>query len=256
MILSYPTYIIVSDTSIELFSGETIVLDINVVDCSGASLTCVVQFFGCSWDESLCNYTVIQNGNINPTVSLSSGKIDTRLVIQFNNSLFTNGSLLFKYQDPSINGANATISVKLVPCPVGLICNYSNGQCVCAVIDSDILLCSIQSGIVCIKKGYWFQQMNIDKPISCPRSSYCNFSKKACPSDLTRDISRFDYFHLTQNEDDQCHDGHGGTLCMNCTVNKCFTYLALRCVDKSFCKSWHPYVLLLITITFPESFLS
>ena len=233
VILSYATNITVSDTSMELFSGETIVLDINVLDCSGASSTCVAQFFGCSWDESLCNYTVILNDNINPTVSLSSGKIDTRLLIQFNNSLLGNGSLLFKCQDPPINGANATISVKLVPCPVGMVYNYSNGQCVCAVFDSDILLCSVQSGIVCIKKGYWFQQMNIDKPISCPHSSYCNFSMKACPSDLTRGL---DYFHLTQNEDDQCRDGHGGTLCMNCTVNKCFTYLALQCIDKSLCK--------------------
>ena len=38
---------------------------------------------------------------------------------------------------------------------------------------------------------------------------------------------------------------------MNCAENKTFTYLALMCIDNRLCKSWHPYILLMLTITFP-----
>ena len=69
----------------------------------------------------------------------------------------------------------------------------------------------------------------------CPYSSYCDFSKKACPSDLASDVSKFDYFHLAQNQDDQCRDRHGGTLRMNCAKNKNFTYLAIMCIDERYC---------------------
>ena len=86
----------------------------------------------------------------------------------------------------------------------------------------------------------------MDKPIitSCLYYSNCNFKRKTCPTDV-------EYIVLPQIQDDQCHDGHGGTLCMNCAENKNFTYFALKCIDKSLCRSWHPYLLLLMTITFP-----
>ena len=86
----------------------------------------------------------------------------------------------------------------------------------------------------------------MDKPIitSCPYHSNCNFKRKTCPTDVQ-------YIVLPRIEDDQCHDGHGGTLCMNCAENKTFTYLALMCIANRLCKSWHPYILLMLTMTFP-----
>ena len=56
---------------------------------------------------------------------------------------------------------------------------------------------------------------------SCPYYSYCDFNRKDCPTDV-------EYIVLTQIQDDQCSDGHGGTLCMNCANHKTFTYLALK----------------------------
>ena len=50
----------------------------------------------------------------------------------------------------------------------------------------------------------------MDKPIvtSCPYYSYCDFKRKACPNDL-------EFVVVPHNQDDQCRDGHGATLCMN-----------------------------------------
>ena len=144
-----------------------------------------------------------------------------------------------------MNGAIANIKIHLIDCPLGLVYDTDIKQCRCAVNNSDTCLCSVQQGQVCIRKGYWYTQ-NMDKPIVkyCPFHSNCNFKRKTCPTDVQ-------YIVLPQIEDDQCHDGHGGTLCMNCTENKIFTYLAQKCIDNRLCKSWHPYMLLMLTMTFP-----
>ena len=52
-------------------------------------------------------------------------------------------------------------------------------------------------------------------------------------------------------QDDQCLDGHGGTLCTGCAHNKLPTYGALQCIDSDKCAKWHPYVLLLFNILIP-----
>ena len=144
-----------------------------------------------------------------------------------------------------MNGAIANIKTHLIDCPLGLVYDKNAKQCRCVVTNSDTFWCSAQNGQVCIRKGYWYTH-NIDKPIvtSCPYHSNCNFKRKACPTDV-------EYILLPQIQDDQCHDGHGGTLCVNCAENKTFIYFALKCIDISLCKTWHPYVLLMLTITFP-----
>ena len=144
-----------------------------------------------------------------------------------------------------MNGAIANIKIHLIDCPLGLVYDKHAKQCRCAVNNSNTFWCSAQNGQVCIRKGYWYTH-NIDKPIVtyCPYNSKCNFKRKTCPVDV-------EYIVLPQIQDDQCRDGHGGTLCMNCAENKTFTYFALKFIDISLCKTWHPFVLLLLTITFP-----
>ena len=261
LILSYPTSISVSEQKMNLFAGETIVLNFTVSDCNKTSTTCVANTFLRCGNERYCKFadnSIMLAGNVNPTLLLSTGIIDTRLVIELTreHKLIGSVSLFFQCESPPVGtyGASTNVTIRLVECPLGLEYNRSLKQCVCSITNhSDVYLCSPQHGHVCIRKGYWYKNIKMGKAFvtRCPYSSYCDFSKKACPSDLASDVSKFDYSHLSQNQDGQCRDGHGGTLCMNCAKNKSFTYLAVMCIDESQCKSWHPYMLLVMTITFP-----
>ena len=259
LIVSYPTKINVSK-NIELYPGETIKLNFSVTDCNGTASACNAHaFIGCA-DRLVCPY--ISNATkmqlAGPvTVFLSSGIIDTALVIEsthylnHQNSSNESAQLYFKcrnFLDPSYGigeEAIANITVHLIDCPLGLVYENNTKECRCAVSNTNSFLCSAKQGQVCIRKGYWYTHI-ADKPIvtSCPYYSYCYFNRNDCPTDV-------EYILLPQIQDDQCRDGHGGTLCMNCAENNTFTYLALKCIDNSLCQSWHPYMLLMLTITFP-----
>ena len=178
-------------------------------------------------------------GNVNPTLLLSMGIIDTRLGIELTHEHKHIGSISLSLQCESppagTYGASTikNVTIRLVQFPLGLEYNRSLTQCVCTITNhSDIYLCSPQHEHVCIRKVYWYK-MGKSFVTRCPYSSYCDFSKKGCPFDLASDVSKYDYSHLAQNQDGQCRDGHGGTLCMNCPKNKSFTYLAAMCIDES-----------------------
>ena len=254
LIVSYPTNINISNKIIEIYPGKNIQLNFSVADCDHTASTCVADvFLGCS-GKVVCIYSdnlmaVRLAGP--PTVFLSPGVIDTGIVIEsaydLINSTDESTQLYFQCRDPPAGmiAPIANITIHLIDCPLGLVYDTDMKQCRCAVNNSVTFLCSVQQGQVCIRKGYWYTH-NMDKPIvtSCLYYSNCNFKRKKCPTDV-------EYIVLPQIQDDQCHDGHGGTLCMNCAENKNFTYFALKCIDKSLCHSWHPYILLLVTVTFP-----
>ena len=231
---------------------KNIQLNFSVFDCNGTDSTCVADAFPGCGDKLVCTSKNIHLAGP-PTLFLSSDVIDTGLVIQSSfDSIHQNSSkestkLYFQCRDPpaGMSGAIANIIIHLIDCRLGLVCDKNAKQCRCAVNNSDTFWCSAQNGQLCIRKGYWYTH-NMDKPIvtSCLYYSNCNFNRKACPTDV-------EYIVLPQIQDDQCHGGHGGTLCVNCAENKTFTYFALKCIDISLCKTWHPYVLLMLTITFP-----
>ena len=252
LIISYPTNINISNKILEIYPGKIIKLNYSVFDCNGTDSTCVADaFLGCG-DKLVCTSKNVHLAGP-PTVFLSSDVIDTGLVIRSSyqsinqKTIKESTKLYFRCRDPPAGmiGPNANIKIHLIDCPLGLVYDTDIKQCRCAVNNSDTFLCSVQQGQVCIRKGYWYTR-NMDKPIVkyCPFHSNCKFNRKACPTDIQ-------YIILPQIEDDQCHDGHGGTLCMNCTENNIFTYLSLKCIDYRLCKSWHPYMLLMLTMTFP-----
>ena len=256
LIVSYPTNINISNKIIKIYPGKNIQLNFSVADCDHTASTCVADVFLSCSGKVVCIYS----DNLNtvrlagpPTVFLSAGVIDTGIVIEsaydliHQNSTNESTQLYFQCRDPPAGmiAPIANITIHLIDCPLGLVYDSDIKQCRCAVNNIETFLCSVQQGQVCIRKGYWYTH-NMDKPIvtSCLYYSNCNFKRKTSPTDV-------EYIVLPQIQDDQCHDGHSGTLCMNCAEKKSFTYVALKCIDKSLCHSWHPYVLLLMTITFP-----
>ena len=78
---------------------------------------------------------------------------------------------------------------------------------------------------------------------------FCNYSGSACPSSVSP--GTLNYVLLGSYQDDQCLDGHGGTLCTGCAHNKLPTYGALQCIDSDKCAKWHPYVLLFLNTLIP-----
>ena len=252
LIVSYPTNINISNKILEIYPGKNIQLNYSVFDCNGTDSTCVADAFLGYGGKLVCTSKNVHLAGP-PTVLLSSDVIDTGLVIQSSfdsihqKSIKVSTKVYFQCRDPpaGMSGAIANIIIHLIDCPLCLVYDHNTKQCRCAVNKSDTFLCSVQQGQVCIRKGHWYTH-NMDKPIitSCPYHSNCNFKRKACPTDVQ-------YIVLPQIQDDQCHEGHGGTLCMNCTENKSFTYLALECIDNRLCKSWHPYMLLMLTMIFP-----
>ena len=253
LIVSYPININVS-SDIEVYPGKNIKLNFKLFDCNNTGSTCVADvFLGCN-DNLFCIYNSSNTTEIQlagpPTVFLSSGNIDTGLVIQSTHDLIHRNEspkLYFQCRNPptGIKELIVSITIHLIDCPLGLVYETTTKQCRCADNNSDIVWCSSENGQICIRNGHWYTH-NMDKPIviSCPYYSYCDFSRQACPAGV-------EYIVLPQIQDDQCRDGHGGTLCMNCAENRTFTYLALKCIDNIFCKSWHPYILLMLTVMCP-----
>ena len=136
----------------------------------------------------------------------------------------TTTQLYFQCRDPpfGIKELIANITIHLIDCPLGLVYENKTKQCRCALQNSDTFLCSVQLGQNCIKNGYWYTH-SMNKPIvtKCPYHSYCDFKGTLCPNKL-------EFVVVPRNQDDQCRDGHGGTLCMNCGNHKTFTYLAVN----------------------------
>ena len=81
------------------------------------------------------------------------------------------------------------------------------------------------------------------------KCGYCNITGDLCPSEISTSSSEF--VLLSQTLDDQCEEGRGGILCMKCTSDSAFTFGAIQCITNEHCESWHPYLLLTLSILFP-----
>ena len=258
-VVSIPT-MLTADT-VSVFPGQLIVLNI-VADCS--SLLCIADVFliNCT-DDNLCGRYGISLQGL-PTVLVHTGLVYTGLAIKIENvSSYMDMQLQLKCESPqaildSISPAVVTTKIHLLQCPFGLYLDVKSGVCQCehAHGTNNIeFLCSDNAGKACVKKGYWYGNVSISKhdsqftTIKC-LNLFCNFSTKSkCPSNVASDSTN--YILLSQSQDDQCLNGHGGPLCTACTEGKMATYGGLQCIPSHQCKSWHPYMLLLLNITCP-----
>ena len=123
------------------------------------------------------------------------------------------------------------------------------GQCDCINSGNEHVICDKDKGLVCVEKGYWYS--NSSGTASKCIHLFCDYSKnrKACPPAIASTFE--EYQLLGDSQDNQCVDGHGGTLCTGCADNKVPTYGALRCIDSDKCAKWHPYLLVSLNIVIP-----
>ena len=249
-IASLPTNVSFKISNItSVFPGQTIVGDMTVIDCLGSASSCLADVsLTVRCDEKFCNNYGIQGPS---TIFLSNGTINTGLKITTNSEYasFHQAQLKLMCTSPINNRQPPlvlTVDITVLPCPLGLEFNSLTGQCECINNGNEYFICNKDIGLVCVKKGYWYS--NYSGTASKCIHLFCDYSKqrKVCPSSVSPDST--DYLLLDSFLDDQCIDGHGGTLCTGCALNKLPTYGALQCIDSNKCTRWHPYILMLLNI--------
>ena len=248
--------------SLKLFPGQLIVLeDWNVTDCAGNLSSCTADVvLSCSTcdaaDETPFTLQLIGP----PTVFLLDGHtIETGLKItsSVERAAENKYELYFQCRNTALGQpVYQTISVEMTKCPLGLLFNLSTHVCQCEHRTTKFL-CSDEHGFACIEKGYWYgpvtsniNDTNNDTKHYIQRCPYCKYNtRQICPSQISTSSS--DFVLLSQTLDDQCEDGRGGILCMKCTDDNTFTFGAIQCITNEHCESWHPYLLLALSILFP-----
>ena len=250
-IASLPTNISfnISNTT-SVFPGQTIVGDMTAFDCLGSASSCLADVtLRC--EKTFCHNYGIQ-GSL--TIFLSNGTINTGLKITTNSEHASFNQAQLKIICKShINNRQSplvlTVDITVLLCPLGFVFNSSTGQCECINNGNEYFICKKDIGLVCVKEGYWYSIYS-GTASKCIHL-FCDYSKqrKVCPSTVSPDST--DYLLLDSSLDDQCIDGHGGTLCTGCALNKLPTYGALKCIDSNKCTRWHPYILMLLNIAIP-----
>ena len=127
-----------------------------------------------------------------------------------------------------------TVSVKLIPCPLGYHYDPVTYKCHCS---SSFVLCNMYlntSG--CIQQGYWHGPQG-DDIITVPCSSgYCTTLGSGCKPCVFPVGQINSYCQLPdQDTNEQCVENRGGVLCTNCIQDHAFTFGAVQCVKDTDC---------------------
>ena len=249
-IVSLPTTMLFNkNNSTSIFPGQTIVGDMTIIDCFGNVSSCIADVYLTCNGKICFNYELLGRSSI----ILSNGSTNTHLTLSRANSGKSDNPKLKPICKSSTEELPLAllIDVVLLDCPLGFIFNSIVGQCECAIKNADtVLICSKDIGATCVKWGYWYSASN-NGVTECIHL-FCDYSSRKCPPTMSPDSA--DYVLLGSTQDDQCINGHGGTLCTGCTHNKVPTYGALQCIDSDKCAKWHPYILVLLNIVGPFAY--
>ena len=244
-IVSLPTTMSFNDDNkTSLFPGQTIIGNMIVTDCFGNASSCLADVS--LWcDGQICHNYDLQGPT---TITLYHGKnINTGLTLKITAVSQNKSNAQLQLSCKSYIEklpVDLNIDIAIEECPLGFVFNNAKGQCDCAGTDN-YFICDKDVGYACVSEGYWYSVLN--NTVSKCVHLFCDYSthRKTCPS------SSPNYLKLGSSQDDQCLDGHGGTLCTGCAHNKLPTYGALQCIDGDKCAKWHPYVLLLLNTVIP-----
>ena len=233
-----------SNSFIQIFPGQIIVLDMIVTDCFNNNSSCLADvYFDSTESRSFGDYT-LQGPS---TVSLHGGSVMTGLTVGTSAIMLGKDNILsLQFVCKFSIDAHVTVNVTLLGCPLGFDYNSSSEQCECAP-NSEYFVCSKDAGIACVKIGYWYSSSS-QTILPCTHL-FCDFSDFRNKCDLSSVSSDFANFVVLNGS--QCLDGHGGTLCTGCADEKVPTYGALMCINNNECENWHHIILLLLNIILP-----
>ena len=246
-LVSYPNKITSTDENgTVIYPGKEIVLNLIVQDCQGMDVSYLADII-LEYENSRCDPDLFSLYGPS-SVSLNSGTLHTGLYMQASLQPVEkeNFKLLLINRDPQEQKLLHTTAVNIIltKCPPGM--NFINLTCNCNVYKSDLFLCSAKLGELCIERSYWFgikKGKTISYTQQCP---YCDHSVNAQPCGIAN-TSKYKSVNYS-NPDTQCLEGRSGTLCMYCSEEYHETYNTVNCMPHSQCKSWHKWILLLLTL--------
>ena len=250
------------ENNISLFPGQLLSFSADVIDYYGMNTSCIVQLIlVCDTELLVCTSNdsskeVLKlNGNSEFLLTSDVEKITVYVSSSSEHHLTFNTPKLV-FQCESVN-KQANMYINLVSCPLGYLFHFQDssfiagkqlGKCEC--IDNPNVRCDNSTGIACIKNDYWYGDIN---PFGRSKNTsalceypYCKRNLQPCPINGLSDS----YDKLPVTQDKQCVGLNGGVLCKSCQKNAIFTFMAVKCIQKSSCKTWHYYIILIIAVVF------
>ena len=248
-----PAQLTLNQSVIHLFPGKMIkLLGVTVTDGLNQPSSCKAQL------KLTCNDTTCQQHferNIQltgpPSVFLYGIKtvVDTQFYIKVDQVQNTTDLVLHVSCVDLLFNLAVNIPLKLYDCRFGFKFDEDNKTCVCRYIK-DLLesnfYCLQDSGIACIRKGYWVGPFEDDEYVGlrCP-FPLCRLSKKK-DDQLCSDKNMLAL--PLSDIDDQCAFHRGGIRCSRCRSGFKFTFEAVKCTSE--CKPLYSYLIILFAVCF------
>ena len=224
---------------VTVFPGQQIKFEASSKEICEATLyvTCSVNssIILCPFDLTGSSKVIIPQGKNNVTTHL---KIKTDL-----NITHTNPNIdLTLHVVCQYSRTNATVLIQR--CMLGFNFNDTDKTCHgCEECDPALYQYSLQDGIACVQRNYWYGNDSGNVIVSECYFPFCNY-KRDCP---LKSVQPFLYYGLPENQDDQCYNNKGKILCRQCRDGYHFTYLGIQCVEGSSC-GWNLLGLILLAI--------
>ena len=147
----------------------------------------------------------------------------------------TNCTMLLKtFSKPT---RHFSLKLHIVDCYSGFVYDNTTNTCVCnqEFKSNDAMLCELDSGVVCVKTGYWYGLVDNTYYLHlCVGQNSCNL--KRCTN--SSNVCQKNYCHLPKYQDEQCGGNRGGPLCLICNSESVLTFDAVMCIPSKYCQPW------------------
>ena len=252
-----PAQLTLNQSVINLFPGKVIkLLDVTVTDGLNQPSSCKAQFkLTCndSISASSCQHFESNVHLIGPPSFFLYGintVVYTQFYIKVDDQPQNTTDLVLKVSCvETISNLTVNIPLKLYNCRIGFKFDDDNRTCICRFIkdllDSDFY-CLQDSGIACIRKGYWVGPFEGDEYVGL-----------RCPFPLCRLSNKKDDHLCSDNNmlllplsdiDDQCAFHRGGIRCSRCRSGFNFTFEGVKCASE--CKPLYSYLIIIFAVCF------
>ena len=221
---------------IDLMLGQKLVFDANVTDFFGNASSAIVNIFLLEMHHheighdslyklrGLQSFAII-NGTNSPDVYIFGPNITDNSIDSYALTIITSQKHSQKKEKKPVN---------ISSCRFGFSYDKSTRKCVCA-LQSKNIHCNLSTGIACIRKGYWYGQIDSKGLVTAPCSSgNCkNIADNSCTVCANNGFTTF--CQLPQNESNQCIGNWAGVLCTECIHGYAYSFQTQQCLDSSTC---------------------
>uniref|UniRef100_A0A1X7V0F2 Uncharacterized protein n=1 Tax=Amphimedon queenslandica TaxID=400682 RepID=A0A1X7V0F2_AMPQE len=246
------------------FPGQFIFLHVSLVDGLGNPGACIAEVsLKCNKTDTATDtketgfcerlYPELGLQLIGPKETFLFGRNKTvntmlRFGVHFNVTQTINPQLQIACSDPPLpNNSIKNLFFSWTSfCPLGFSANFTSKACECRQIVKE-LFCPLDSGVGCIKNGYWTDgsiAVKCSYPLCDSRHLQEIPKTQICQQYYGQQV-----IALPQSPDDQCYTNRGGRRCSRCRDDYYLTFLGTKCTNN--CNiPLYPIIITLLTIVF------